>query len=90
MSPRSPAVLRTSPPTARSVGFFYGKTDRTMTMIYWKNMDTTCAWQCKPTEPQEEEKYCVGSGTDMFMQGFAVRKEGNFNEILTFISKVGQ
>ena len=87
MFPRSPAVLKTSPPTARSVGFLSGKTDRTMTMIYWKNMDTTCAWQCKP---QEEEKYCVGSGTDMFMQGFAVRNEGNFDEILTFISKVGQ
>ena len=56
-------------------------------MIAWKDMDPTCAWQCRP---QEGEKYCVGSGTDMFMQGFAVRNEGNFDEILTFISKVGQ
>ena len=47
-----------------------------------KDMDTTCSWQCRP---QEEEKYCVGTGTDMFMQGFAVRNEGNFDEILTFM-----
>jgi len=38
-----------------------------------KDMDPTCSWQCKP---QEEEKYCVGSGTDMFMQGFALGSNG--------------
>ena len=85
MSPRSPAVPRTSPPTARSVGFLSDKIRESL--IDWKDMDPSCSWQCRP---QEEEKYCVGSGTDMFMQGFAVRNEGNFDEILTFISKVGQ
>lgn len=88
MFPRSRAVLRTSPRTVRWVGFLTKLSHFSQnSLIDWKDMDATCSWQCKP---QEEDKYCVGTGTDMFMQGFAVREEGNFHQILTFICKVGQ
>ena len=48
------------------------------------NMDQTCGWQCanttnthhhqQPSKVNTEEKFCNGYGTDMFMQGFTVRK----------------
>ena len=45
------------------------------------NMDPSCRWQCGPNTTAvqhtrlaqpEEEAFCNGAGTDMFMQGFQV------------------
>jgi len=48
------------------------------------DMDDTCAWKCKDDPPPPADRFCQGSGTDMFMQGFQVSGNANKNCVILF------
>lgn len=56
-------------------------------------MDPSCRWQCGAANttavqqtrlaPPEQEAFCNGAGTDMFMQGFQVTQHNTHYKVST-------